>query len=472
MHLRKSAVLISGMGSVGVEIAKNLVLGGVRHVTIQDTVNTSWYDLSAQYFLCEENIGENRAKCSLPHLSELNDSVQVAALTEPITEEMIDLFDLVILTDCGYGLQDEVNAWCRDKGCYLWWPTLAVCSPTSRSTQELDSRLMTRIEQCHEFLIDYVDKVSGDITTFDNAPHNLEDGDYVTFVEVKGMTELNNCEPMRVTVKKPDVFNVGDAVKHFSDHTGCGRGKQVKQPVKVDYLDLKTSRADPELLIWDMAKYENGLALHYLWQCLYRFEEIYNRTPVPQNENDFELFYAELQNPTDVDYDVEMIKDFCFQSRGNLVTVASVVGGIASQEAMKLITHHMTPLKQYMYIDHYDSMPGPGTGYDPKYLNEEDCAPRDHRYDGNAAVFGWHFQEELKRQKWFVVGAGAIGCELLKNFAMMGLCCDGPDGMGRLKITDMDQIEVSNLNRQFLFRRHDVGKKKSDRVPLAVLTPI
>ena len=53
----------------------------------------------------------------------------------------------------------------------------------------------------------------------------------------------------------------------------------------------------------------------------------------------------------------------------------------------------------------------------------------------------------------FQVGAGAIGCELLKNFAMMGVgCC--PEG--RIIVTDMDTIEKSNLNRQFLFRPGDV----------------
>uniref|UniRef100_A0A8C3KL43 THIF-type NAD/FAD binding fold domain-containing protein n=1 Tax=Calidris pygmaea TaxID=425635 RepID=A0A8C3KL43_9CHAR len=51
------------------------------------------------------------------------------------------------------------------------------------------------------------------------------------------------------------------------------------------------------------------------------------------------------------------------------------------------------------------------------------------------------------------VGAGAIGCELLKNFAMMGLGC-GPGG--HITVTDMDTIEKSNLNRQFLFRPWDV----------------
>jgi molybdopterin/thiamine biosynthesis adenylyltransferase len=52
------------------------------------------------------------------------------------------------------------------------------------------------------------------------------------------------------------------------------------------------------------------------------------------------------------------------------------------------------------------------------------------------------------------VGSGAIGCEMLKNFAMMGIGC-GQDG--RIYVTDMDSIEKSNLNRQFLFRSWDIG---------------
>lgn len=51
------------------------------------------------------------------------------------------------------------------------------------------------------------------------------------------------------------------------------------------------------------------------------------------------------------------------------------------------------------------------------------------------------------------VGAGAIGCEHLKNFAMMGIGCGAA---GQVFVTDMDTIEKSNLNRQFLFRPGDV----------------
>lgn len=56
------------------------------------------------------------------------------------------------------------------------------------------------------------------------------------------------------------------------------------------------------------------------------------------------------------------------------------------------------------------------------------------------------------------VGAGAIGCELLKNFALIGL---GASNDGRITVTDMDFIEKSNLNRQFLFRSQDIGVRRA-----------
>lgn len=46
-----------------------------------------------------------------------------------------------------------------------------------------------------------VQSAEGLVTTLDESRHNLEDGDYVTFSEIKGMEELNGCEPRKVTVK-------------------------------------------------------------------------------------------------------------------------------------------------------------------------------------------------------------------------------------------------------------------------------
>jgi ubiquitin-activating enzyme E1 len=76
------------------------------------------------------------------------------------------------------------------------------------------------------------------------------------------------------------------------------------------------------------------------------------------------------------------------------------------------------------------------------------------RYDGHIAVFGREFQDKIANTTEFLVGAGAIGCEMLKNWSMIGL---GTGPNGKIHLTDMDTIERSNLNRQFLFRSHDVG---------------
>ena len=65
-----------------------------------------------------------------------------------------------------------------------------------------------------------------------------------------------------------------------------------------------------------------------------------------------------------------------------------------------------------------------------------------------------NYQYKLNQSNTFIVGAGAIGCELLKNLAMIGIT--------NVTITDMDTIEKSNLSRQFLFRNSDIGKFKSE----------
>ena len=61
--------------------------------------------------------------------------------------------------------------------------------------------------------------------------------------------------------------------------------------------------------------------------------------------------------------------------------------------------------------------------------------------------------ETLQNLRVFVVGAGAIGCELLKNLALMNVS-SGERGL--IQVTDNDVIETSNLSRQFLFRAADI----------------
>lgn len=94
-RMQLSNVLISGMGGLGVEIAKNIILGGVKSVTIHDTSNTTYYDLSSQFFLKESDIGKNRANCCLASLAELNTYVPVNAHTLDLSEDFLKTFQVI-----------------------------------------------------------------------------------------------------------------------------------------------------------------------------------------------------------------------------------------------------------------------------------------------------------------------------------------------------------------------------------------
>jgi len=73
-----------------------------------------------------------------------------------------------------------------------------------------------------------------------------------------------------------------------------------------------------------------------------------------------------------------------------------------------------------------------------------DTKSSDSRYDDQIQLFGQRFQKEvLGNLRLFLVGSGAIGCEMLKNWAMMGVACEGDKGL--VVITDPDKVRYSSL---------------------------
>jgi adenylyltransferase/sulfurtransferase len=66
----------------------------------------------------------------------------------------------------------------------------------------------------------------------------------------------------------------------------------------------------------------------------------------------------------------------------------------------------------------------------------------------------WWNQEKIRETRVMVVGAGALGNEILKNLALLGF--------QRIVVIDLDRIEESNLSRAVLYRSNDVGEFKAN----------
>ncbi|EPQ25827.1 uncharacterized protein PFL1_06924 [Pseudozyma flocculosa PF-1] len=465
-----SNVLVVGLKGLGAEIAKNIALAGVKSITIFDPTPVSISDLSTQFFLRPEDAssGARRDHATQPRLAELNTYVPIRVLEEAeLTKDVLARFQVVVMTDASYDEQLRINDLTHATGTHFisaevrglfgsvfndFGPDFVCIDPTGE--QPLSG-----------MIVSVASDAEGLVTTLDETRHGLEDGDYVTFSEVQGMDGLNGCEPRKVTVKGPYTFTIGDTTG-LGEYKRGGTFTQVKMPKKIAFKSLRESAKQPEFLVSDFAKFDRPAALHAGFQALSAFSQKQGRLPRPRNAEDADavleltksIFQASGQDAADLPEKV--VRELAFQASGDLSPMVAFVGGFVAQEALKACSGKFHPLVQHMYVDSLESLPS-----SVPELPESEFAPLGSRYDGQIAVLGRTFQDKIANTRQFLVGSGAIGCEMLKNWSMMGLG-SGPDGT--IHVTDMDTIEKSNLNRQFLFRSKDVGHFKADTAAAAV----
>ncbi|XP_029060419.1 SUMO-activating enzyme subunit 1 isoform X2 [Monodon monoceros] len=115
-RLRASRVLLVGMKGLGAEIAKNLILAGVKGLTMLDHEQVSPEDPGAQFLIRTGSIGRNRAEASLERAQNLNPMVDVKVDTENIEkkpESFFTQFDAVCLTCCSRDIIVKVDQICH-----------------------------------------------------------------------------------------------------------------------------------------------------------------------------------------------------------------------------------------------------------------------------------------------------------------------------------------------------------------------
>ncbi|KAF8680727.1 hypothetical protein HU200_045568 [Digitaria exilis] len=462
-RLFASDVLVSGLNGLGAEIAKNLALAGVRSVTIHDVRNVDMWDLSGNFFLSEEDIGKNRAVACVSKLQDLNNAVQVSALTEELTKEHLSKFQAVVFTDISLDKAYEFDDYCHRHQPPISFIKAQVCGLFGSVFCDFGPEFTVLDVDGEDPHTGIIASISNDspamVSCVDDERLEFQDGDLVVFSEVQGMVELNDGKPRKVKNARPFSFSIDGDTSSYGVYTKGGIVTQVKEPKVLRFKALRDAMRDPgDFLLSDFSKFERSPVLHLAFQALDNFRKEHGRYPTAGCEQDAQKFmkFAADINEASVESKLEKIDDkllrhFASGSRAVLNPMAAMFGGIVGQEVVKACSGKFHPLYQFFYFDSVESLP-------TRQLDPQDLKPSNSRYDAQISVFGSKLQKKLHDANIFVVGSGALGCEFLKNLALMGVSCSTK---GKLTITDDDVIEKSNLSRQFLFRDWNIGQAKS-----------
>jgi ubiquitin-activating enzyme E1 len=463
--MAKSSVLVIGCDGLGVEIAKNVILAGVKAVRLYDPTPCSPADMSANFYVTESDVASKttRADAVVSDLVSLNPYVSVALLEgqldlNAVSPAAVEPFALVVMVDQSRAACVAVDNVCHAAGVKFiaasargvfasifcdFGPDFVVSDTTG--------------EQPRAVMVSAISKESPPVVTcLDEQRHDLESGDFVTFTEVQGMTELNDGAPRKIDVIGPYTFSLPeDDLAAYGDYVRGGYAIQAKMPRTFSFRPLVDALAEPTFVDTDFAKTlleDRRPTLHACFGALDTFAEARDGAmPRPGSADDAAQFSKLLKTFDESEPVAPVAEAFSRTCAGVISPMAAAIGGVVAQEVLKAASGKFTPINQFLYFDAMEALPTP-------LPSEADCAPTGSRYDGQVAVFGAPFQAKIEALRYFLVGAGAIGCEMLKNWAMMGV---GVGAGGGISITDMDTIEKSNLSRQFLFRDTDIGRAKS-----------
>ncbi|MCQ2819299.1 MAG: ThiF family adenylyltransferase [archaeon] len=466
-------VLIVGLRGLGVETAKNIILAGPKEVSLYDPNPTLINDLGANFFLSEEDVKnkKRRDEACLSKLAELNPYVKVDIMQGSDILSMVKNYNVICITEVmNQNLLFNIDDECRkNKIGFIYSANIGI---TGYCFVDYGDEHIIRDkngEECKTYIVRLIanDKV-GAVTIDDGlggGKLNLATGDHVVFREVGGMTELNDGNPREIKFISPISFAIGDTTK-FGEYTTGGIVEQVKLPFTKKFDSFKerfftpyeSDAPDPI----DFSKFGRNETIHLGLLALHEYYMKHNDSLPELNNKEAseeilkiakEIYEKEKEKPwiknMEEGLNESVILNIANWAKSELSPTCAFLGGIVAQEIVKF-TGKYTPIHQWLWFEFSESV---------KNLGENvDRTLKQSRYDDQIAIYGNEIQKKLEDANIFMIGAGALGCEFLKNFALMGISINPQK---KVTVTDNDSIEVSNLNRQFLFRKNNVGHSKS-----------
>ena len=475
----KMNIFIYGLKGVGIETAKNLTLAGPKSLTIFDPNITKINDLTSNYFLKEEDVinSKRRDEASLSYLKELNPYVNLSIMEgNDIVQDISKKtkkpelkYDLIVITEFLPRKNiEEINELCRDENIgFILSLEFGIYGLIFVDFGKNFTVYDETGDEVKEYLINSITKEKNGkviINTSLSGNIKLTSNDLVSFKEIEGMTELNNCPPTKIKIKG-DIIEIGDT-SNFSDYISGGVLFNVKLPKIFQFESFKERINKPkkegeeykdplDIINTDI---QDILAIGLL--SLFEFYDKNNCLPEINNSEDAEKLFSIAKeifeqkekegiywvknirsNIEDYDEDFDLIfkktiKYLSIWAKAEICPISSFLGGVTAQEVIKYSGKYK-PIYQWLYCDFSQIV-------EKIDVNENDRKMINSRYDGQIAIFGNEIQKKLSDTNIFMIGAGALGCEFLKTFAAMGIATNINKN---LFVTDNDNIEISNLNR-------------------------
>ena len=422
--ISSSCVVIIGLSNgLAAEIGKNLCLSGVGNIYLLDEKLIQESNLETGFYYSKSNIKEIRSKVLAEKLKELNPYVNVVPI---FSEEEIPKTSIIIIVN-----QSPEKIIYYEKKFY----NKMVC-PFSTGVAGMVFSYAGKNHTIIDIMGENIEPVqigsidtTGKVLCVEHHSHDFQSGDYIEFKNVEGInvSKLLDKE-FKINVISPTCFTITNDFDFSEIKLSNGTAIIIKKSISISHQPFSIQVENPSFNFGfdNPEKIFNTLIKYFKSSKSFKTENPWS------DEHSLKL------NET-FSIDASLARTFGCE----LLPVLSIIGSITAFETIKLITNKYKPIDQFW------------CWYDPKLIPIN--KPQTIGLTSIGKLYGSDFESKLANSSWFIPGSGAIGCELLKNLAFLGIATNN----GTIYLTDPDNIEKSNLNRQFLFRSCHIGKPKS-----------
>lgn len=498
-RIRSATVYLDGPPKAGLvfECAKNLALSGVKHLILVKN-DEEGSELEANYFNPSlDDLGETYrrgARTEMRSLSEetysdlededllmkylclLNPNVVVSSIDRLMLEDLLKndqtKKSVVLCMDRPYSTQVLLNRLTRK----FDMPFVAVetagvfgrifCDFGKHFLiTDADGEIPINIPLDHLDLLTMESNLVAIHSIF-GEKHDVSKGDLIRFHYRDGSLSNEKCMVMDIRspyeffarVTSPDEsFDFNEFISNVNKRAAYFQRVKVPQVITFNALESIIEEAKTNRSLFSPCDFEKSVddcrrtVSLSCFQTLPEFVKKEKRLPTRADINTFWGISQHIWKPLGSGKDGwAHCRSFLHGCAAKFAPIQSVFGALGAQEVMKAISGLYFPIHQFLLYDCDEVL----------FHQRETIAAESSRKHscGLRYILGDTIVDRLQNEKVFLVGAGAIGCELLKNLAALGV---GTQSNGRVILTDMDTIEKSNLSRQLLFRDGDVSKLKS-----------